>query len=84
MDNQGKKEDEFGFTLVNFNRLLYRHNRTTDEPFILATQAQQVWYVQDSVEPDWHVVVKMMPRNSFMFDNAQVLDKKLNAFMNSI
>ena len=53
VDNRtGKKEDEYKFTLVNFNHLLYPNNRATDEPFILASQAEQVWYVQDPMEPD--------------------------------
>ena len=44
------ENDAFGFTLVNFTRLLYGGNRLSDEPFILATQAQQIFYVQDPVE----------------------------------
>ena len=59
------KQDEFKFTLVNFNHLLYRENRAVDEPFILASQAEQVWYVQDPLEPDWHVVVKATSRDYF-------------------
>ena len=37
-----KMEDEFKLTLVNFSYLLYPHNKETDEPFILATQTEQV------------------------------------------
>ena len=59
------KQDEFKFTLINFNHLLYRENRVVDEPFILSTQAGQVWYVQDSLESDWHVVVKATSRDYF-------------------
>ncbi|KAA8535744.1 hypothetical protein F0562_030754 [Nyssa sinensis] len=64
-NNAGRKIDEFGFTLVNFKHLLYKENRLGDEPFILASQAQQVWYVQDSLEKDWHIVVIMTPRDVF-------------------
>lgn len=64
-NNFGKKEDEFKFTLVNFKHLLYKQNRASDEPFILASQAEQVWYVQDPLEEDWHVVVKMTPRDFY-------------------
>lgn len=64
-NNVGLKQDEFKFTLVNFKHLLYKHNRKSDEPFILASQAQQVWYVQDPIDEDWHVVVKMTPRDSY-------------------
>ena len=66
VDNRtGKKEDEYKFTLVNFNHSLYSNNRATDEPFILASQAEQVWYVQDPMEPDWSVVVRMTVRDLF-------------------
>ena len=64
-NNVGKKQDEFKFTLVNFKHLLYKQNRLSDEPFILASQAQQVWYVQDPIEEDWHVVVKLTPRDLY-------------------
>ena len=64
-NNMGMKQDEFKFTLVNFKYLLYKENRVTDEPLIIASQAEQVWYVQDPVEPDWHVVVKATSRDYF-------------------
>ncbi|XP_052197050.1 uncharacterized protein LOC127804264 [Diospyros lotus] len=62
----GKKEDDDGFTLVNFTRLM-----PTDEPFILASQAQQVFYVEDPTEKDWHVVIRTTPRDQF--------DQKVNS-----
>ncbi|KAL7230850.1 hypothetical protein ACSBR2_009184 [Camellia fascicularis] len=66
IDNiHGKKEDVFNFTLVNFNHLLYRDDRITNEPFILASQAEQVWYVADPLQLDWQVVVKMSQRGLF-------------------
>ncbi|CAL5330884.1 unnamed protein product [Camellia sinensis] len=40
-NNKGLKQDDFGFTLVNFNHLLYAKKQDSDEPFILASQAQQ-------------------------------------------
>ena len=64
-NNHGKKEDTFKFTLVNFNHLLYPNDLPTDEPFILASQAEQVWYASDALEPQWHVVVKMTQRGLF-------------------
>ncbi|XP_028058422.1 uncharacterized protein LOC114262264 [Camellia sinensis] len=64
-NNKGLKQDGFGFTLVNFNHLLYTKKQNSDEPFILASQAQQVFYVNDPVEADWDVVVKMKPRDLY-------------------
>ncbi|XP_058201329.1 uncharacterized protein LOC131316070 [Rhododendron vialii] len=61
----GKKEDAFKFTLVNFNHLLYREDQATNEPYILASQAEQVWYVPNSIKPDWQVVIKMSQRGLY-------------------
>lgn len=58
--SRGLKKDEFGFILVNFNYLL-----PPSDTFIFATQAQQVFYVKDPIEPDWEVVVKAKPRDFF-------------------
>lgn len=68
----GIKQDEFGFTLVNFKRLTNTGKNFSDEPFVLASQAEQVFYVQDPIEKDWHVVVKHKPRD--LFD----MNEKLN------
>ena len=66
IDNQvGKLQDEFKFTLVNFNHLLYKNNQLGDEPFILAEQAEQVCYVQDPLDMNWHVVLKMTVRDVY-------------------
>ncbi|XP_028095951.1 uncharacterized protein LOC114295858 [Camellia sinensis] len=62
---EGLKQDGFGFTLVNFNHLLYTKKQNSDEPFILASQAQQVFYVYDPIRADWDVVVKMKPRDLY-------------------
>lgn len=58
--NRGLKKDEFGFILVNFNHLL-----PPSDTFIFASQALQVFYVKDPVQPDWEVVVKTKPRDYF-------------------
>ncbi|KAF7144323.1 hypothetical protein RHSIM_Rhsim05G0054900 [Rhododendron simsii] len=61
-NDKGLRHDDFGFTLVNFKHLLYTKNQERDEPFVLASQAQQIFYIQDPVEDDWNVVIKMKPR----------------------
>ena len=63
--HSGTTKDDFEFTLVNFKHSLYKHNRLSDEPFILASQAKQIWYVRDPIEEDWQVVVKMTPRDLY-------------------
>ncbi|CAN6568406.1 unnamed protein product [Malus baccata var. baccata] len=57
---RGMKTDQYGFTLVNFNRLGFK-----EDPFILASQALQAFYVEDTIEKDWHVVVRTQPRDLF-------------------
>ncbi|KAK4432247.1 hypothetical protein Salat_0986800 [Sesamum alatum] len=64
-NEKGLKIDHFKFTLVNFNHVMYTGIKYSDEPYILSTQAEQVWYVDDPLEPDWKVVVKMNRRDNF-------------------
>ena len=35
----------------------------TDEPYVLASQVKQVYYVRDIYESNWLTVVKMKPRD---------------------
>ena len=57
---RGIKTDIYGFTCVNFSQFL-----RTNEPFILASQAQQVFYVKDVLDPNWYVVQKTHPRDLY-------------------
>ena len=50
--NNGVKVDELGFTLVDLSRLGYK-----SEPFILASQAKQVFYIEDPSDCRWSVVL---------------------------
>ena len=62
---RGVKQDKFGFVSVNSQRLL-----KTDEPFVLAAQAAQMFYVNDVSQKGWRVVVKVQPQDSYqMFDD---------------
>ncbi|KAL6217008.1 hypothetical protein ACLB2K_010226 [Fragaria x ananassa] len=58
---RGLQRDEYGFTLVRFDKCIpiYR------DPFIFASQALQVFYVEDPEDPPWHVAVKTQPRDLF-------------------
>ncbi|CAK8534103.1 unnamed protein product [Lathyrus sativus] len=47
------KTDEFGFTLVGLEKVAYM-----DEPFIMASQAKQVFYVRDPSNKKWPVVLQ--------------------------
>ncbi|WVZ62416.1 hypothetical protein U9M48_012172 [Paspalum notatum var. saurae] len=59
------KTDQFGTTLVNFNHLFNTGERSLDEPFILASQATQVYYVQDPIDREWSAVVRSKPREIY-------------------
>ncbi|XP_059653279.1 uncharacterized protein LOC132300278 [Cornus florida] len=57
---RGINEDDFRFKLVNSSRSL-----GTDEPFILASQAEQVFYVDDPIDNEWKVVIGAKPRDLY-------------------
>ncbi|KAA0065865.1 transposase [Cucumis melo var. makuwa] len=53
VDNRsGVKVDELGFTIVDLKCIGHK-----SDSFILATQAKQVFYVQDSANSEWSVVL---------------------------
>ena len=51
--NTGVRTDEFGMTLVNLSRVGYK-----DEPFIMAYQAKQVFYIDDPIDKNWSVALE--------------------------
>ena len=56
---QGKwvKTDQFGITSMNFKHIFNTGEKMSDEPFILASQATQVYYVEDPIDAEWSTVV---------------------------
>ncbi|KAM0861893.1 hypothetical protein ACQ4PT_045591 [Festuca glaucescens] len=52
------KTDKFGVTTVNFNHLFSSGDKLSDEPFILASQATQVYYVPEANDKGWCAVVQ--------------------------
>ncbi|XP_051141085.1 uncharacterized protein LOC127258329 [Andrographis paniculata] len=55
----------YGYKMVNLRHLMYRTNLPTDEPFILATQAREVWYIIDPADENWSIVVPMVRRDTY-------------------
>jgi len=47
------RQDELGFTLVDLRKVAYK-----DDPFIVAKQARQVFYVQDLCDSTWSMVLQ--------------------------
>lgn len=70
----GYKDDEYGFRLVNFKKLIHKGDDIADEPYVLSTQVSQVYYVEDERHPDWAVVVKTKPRKVFDLGQGEVND----------
>jgi len=55
--------DEYGPVLVNFKKLVHRGELITDEPYLLTSQVDQVWYGEDEKDPDWASTRRTKPRN---------------------
>lgn len=75
---RGKKMDQYDFTFVNFNEVLH-----TEDTFLLASSAIQVFYVKDPIDPNWHVAVTTQPRDFYDIvtgsDFSLDLENSLNA-----
>lgn len=63
------KQDEDGFTVTNFTSVK-RHN----EPFILASQAKQVFYVEDQFQKGWHVAITTAARDKYDMNYKDAID----------
>ena len=62
---RGKNVDVLGITSVNFSRLFHTGALPDDEPYIVADEAQQVYYVPDPKNKDWHMVIQVKPRDVY-------------------
>ena len=62
-------EDIYGLTYVHFNKRCYK-----DDPFVLAHQVHQCFYVQDPFDENKHYVMKTIPRDLFNMNDQLDLD----------
>ncbi|KAJ1411135.1 putative transposase, Ptta/En/Spm, plant [Sesbania bispinosa] len=69
---RGFRKDAWQFTSVNFSRCIHTGEREEHDPYIEASQAQLVYYVDDEVNKGWSVVVHMKPRD--LYDMGQVIE----------
>ena len=76
----GYKRDRHGITIVNTSRKL-----KTIEPFVLACQATQVYYVNGIKDPTWNVVIETMPRNLYKMpsDEEEPYQEEENLYCNA-
>jgi hypothetical protein len=47
------KVNEYGLVFVNFKKLFHTGKLIIDEPYVLTTQVNQVFYVEDERDPSW-------------------------------
>ena len=59
------KLDEHGLMLVKFKNLVHRGDQIIDEPFVLTSQVEQVFYVDDERDSEWACIVRTKPRNVY-------------------
>ena len=64
-NRKGYKTNEFGFPMVNFTHSIHGGEKIEDEPYVLASQVTQVFYVEDKRNKDWYVIVKTKVRDVF-------------------
>jgi hypothetical protein len=62
---KGVKTDKFGCTLVNFSNKIHTGEKIEHEPSVFANQVDQVFYIEDHLNPGWSIVRKMKPRDVF-------------------
>ena len=62
-------KDSLGFTRVNFNRV-----RQKDDPFVMSTQVQQVFYIQDPTELQFYYPIKKFSSESFEQDDKNLAE----------
>ena len=63
--SRGRKEDKGAFILLNFSHKVYKGNALKDDPYILSSEANQVFYVEDEKDKGWAHVVRVNIRDSY-------------------
>ncbi|KAK5811797.1 hypothetical protein PVK06_027170 [Gossypium arboreum] len=65
----GIKNDQFGFTMVNFSRLIHTGEQLIDESYVFSFQVKQVFYSKDPTNEGWYIVLRNTPRDLFDMGN---------------
>jgi len=87
---RGFRKDPQGFTCINFSRLIHIGDCEDHDPYIEASQAERVYYVNDEVNKDWIVVVHLKPQDLYdmgeedteFFEIQPCPQQDLNSFFN--
>ncbi|KAL5542868.1 hypothetical protein UlMin_010578, partial [Ulmus minor] len=70
VSNGMKVED--GFTIVNLHQ---SQNRFRQDPYILASQAKQVFYAREDENSSWYTVLQAPPRGLYDYDESCEIDE---------
>ena len=71
--SRGLATDHLGITSVNFSRLIHTGASEDDEPYILASEAHQIYYVEDEKHKDWNMVVHLKPRDLYDMGDGDII-----------
>ncbi|GJU47615.1 tetratricopeptide-like helical domain, DYW domain protein [Tanacetum coccineum] len=64
--SRGLKKDKYRFPLVNFSRpLVHTGEKLSDDPFIISSQAKQVFHIDDIRDVGWSHVIQTKPRDIY-------------------
>lgn len=63
--DRGFKKDIWNFNCANFSKLIHAGGREDHDPYIEASQANLVFYVDDETDKEWSVAVHLKPRDLF-------------------
>ena len=63
--DKGFKKDPWGFTCINISRLIHTRDWEEHEPYIEASQAEMVYYVNNEVHRDWATTIHVKPRDFY-------------------
>jgi hypothetical protein len=63
--DKGYMVDEYGLISVNFKNLVHKGEIITDEPYVLTSQVDHVFYVEDERDRDWACAIKTKPKNVY-------------------
>ena len=64
-------DKNYSLTLVNFKNLVHRGDKITNEPYVLTSQVEQIFYVEDERNLDWACAVRIKPKNVYDIGHGQ-------------
>src|SRR5215813_4309245 len=67
--------DEMRFKLVDCSRIGHKK-----DSFVFTTQAKQVFYVEDPINPRWSIVLSFNPRNVDGIDVSENFENDMSTF----